>query len=180
MYHAWGGHDCVRVRGRSCRGVCVCVCVRVCACVCVCVCACVCACVAPCMRALSAQRPRAHSAHDMAHATRAYVDVGGGVGVDVGGAVGVAVGAGLGVDVGAAVGDSVGAGVGVEVGAGVGLHAQTACSVMPVTCAHHTASCSAYGRQSRRDCGPVSAQLQHTPGVGVNSSVLSVPCVGRP
>jgi hypothetical protein len=168
------------------------------------VCVCVCVCVAPCRRALSAKGPRAHSAHDMAHATRAYVrvgggvgvDVGGGVGVDVGGGVGFAVGAALAADVGAAVGDSVGAGVGmgvgagvgvdvgtslgVEVGAGVGLHAQTACSMMPVTCAHHAASCSADGRQSRRDCGPVSAQFQHAPGVRVISSVLSVSCVGRP
>ncbi len=42
--------------------------------------------------------------------TRAYVDVGAGVGVSVGEGVGV----------------DVGAGVGVDVGAGVGLHAQTA------------------------------------------------------
>ena len=54
--------------------------------------------------------------------TRAYVDVGAGVGVSVGEGVGVDVGAGVGVDVGA--------GVGVDVGAGVGLHAQTACSMM--------------------------------------------------
>ena len=46
--------------------------------------------------------------------TRAYVDVGAGVGVSVG--------EGVGVDVGAGVGVSVGAGVGVDVGAGVGLH----------------------------------------------------------
>ena len=44
--------------------------------------------------------------------TRAYVDVGAGVGVSVGEGVGV----------------DVGAGVGVDVGAGVGLHAQTAWS----------------------------------------------------
>ena len=50
--------------------------------------------------------------------TRAYVDVGAGVGVSVGD--------GVGVDVGAGVGVSVGAGVGVDVGAGVGLHAQAA------------------------------------------------------
>ena len=105
----------------------------------------------------------------MAHATRAYVDVGGGVGV--------AVGAGLGVEVGAAVGDSVGAGVGMEVGVGVGLHAQTACSVMPVTCAHHAASCSADGRQSRRDCGPVSALLQHAPRR--RREQLSAQCIMR-
>ena len=58
--------------------------------------------------------------------TRAYVDVGAGVGVSVG--------EGVGVDVGAGVGVSVGAGVGVDVGAGVGLHAQTACSMLPLTC----------------------------------------------
>ena len=45
--------------------------------------------------------------------TRAYVDVGEGVGVDVGAGVGV----------------NVGAGVGVSVGEGVGLHAQTAFSI---------------------------------------------------
>ena len=49
--------------------------------------------------------------------TRAYVDVG------------AVVGEGEGVDVGA----GVGAGVGVDVGAGVGLHAQKACSMLPVT-----------------------------------------------
>ena len=59
--------------------------------------------------------------------TRAYVDVGAGVGVSVG--------EGVGVDVGAGVGVSVGAGVGVDVGAGVGLHAQTACSMLALTCA---------------------------------------------
>ena len=53
--------------------------------------------------------------------TRAYVDVGAGVGVDVGAGVGVEVGAGVGVDVGAGVGVDVGAGVGVDVGAGVGV-----------------------------------------------------------
>ena len=47
--------------------------------------------------------------------TRAYVDVGAGVGVSVG--------EGVGVDVGAGVGVSVGAGVGADVGAGVGLRA---------------------------------------------------------
>ena len=45
--------------------------------------------------------------------TRAYVDVGEGVGVDVGAGVGVNVGAG------------------VSVGEGVGLHAQTAFSIRP-------------------------------------------------
>ena len=58
--------------------------------------------------------------------TRAYVDVGAGVGVSVGEGVGVDVGAGVGVSVGEGVGVDVGAGVGVDVGAGVGLHAQTA------------------------------------------------------
>jgi hypothetical protein len=56
--------------------------------------------------------------------TRAYVDVGAGVGVDVGAGVevvGVRVGAGVGVELGAGVGVEVGAGVGVEVGAGVGV-----------------------------------------------------------
>jgi len=52
--------------------------------------------------------------------TRAYVDVGAGVGVSVG--------EGVGVDVGAGVGVSVGAGVGADVGAGVGLHG--ACSLV--------------------------------------------------
>jgi hypothetical protein len=47
--------------------------------------------------------------------TRAYVDVGAGVGVSVG--------EGVGVDVGEGVGDGVGAGVGDGVGEGVGLHA---------------------------------------------------------
>ena len=54
--------------------------------------------------------------------TRAYVDVGAGVGVSVG--------EGVGVDVGAGVGVSVGAGVGADVGAGVGLHG--ACSLVHV------------------------------------------------
>ena len=61
--------------------------------------------------------------------TRAYVDVGAGVGVSVGDGVGVDVGAGVGVDVGAGVGDGVGDGV----GAGVGLNANnTACSMLPL------------------------------------------------
>ena len=57
--------------------------------------------------------------------TRAYVDVGAGVGDSVG--------AGLGDSVGAGLGDSVGAGEGADVGAGVGLHAPTARSVLPLT-----------------------------------------------
>ena len=57
--------------------------------------------------------------------TRAYVDVGAGVGVSVG--------EGVGVDVGAGVGIEVGAGVGLSVGAGVGLHAHTAWSMLPLT-----------------------------------------------
>ncbi len=57
--------------------------------------------------------------------TRAYVDVGAGVGDSVG--------AGLGDSVGAGEGDSVGAGEGADVGAGVGLHAPTARSVLPLT-----------------------------------------------
>ncbi len=64
--------------------------------------------------------------------TRAYIDVGAGVGVDVGVGVGVSVGEGVGVDVGAGVGVDVGAGVGVSVGAGVGLHAQTAWFMLPL------------------------------------------------
>ncbi len=57
--------------------------------------------------------------------TRAYVDVGAGVGDSVGAGVGDSVGAGE--------GDSVGAGVGADVGAGVGLQAPTARSVLPLT-----------------------------------------------
>ena len=87
--------------------------------------------------------------------TRAYVDVGAGVGVSVGEGVGV----------------DVGAGVGVDVGAGVGLHAQTACSMLPLTCAHHSASRSADRPQSARGCAPVSVPSQRGPGAGVNSSV---------
>ena len=77
--------------------------------------------------------------------TRAYVDVGAGVGVSVGEGVGVDVGAGVGVSVGEGVGVDVGAGVGVDVGAGVGdgvgdgvgagvgLNANnTACSMLPL------------------------------------------------
>ncbi len=48
--------------------------------------------------------------------TRAYVDVGAGVGMSVGEGVGV----------------DVGAGVGVGVGAGVGLQSQTPCSMLPL------------------------------------------------
>ena len=65
--------------------------------------------------------------------TRAYVNVGAGVGVSVGDGVGVDVGAGVGVSVGDGVGVDVGAGVGVSVGASVGLHAQGACSMLPLT-----------------------------------------------
>ena len=69
--------------------------------------------------------------------TRAYVDVGAGVGVSVGEGVGVDVGAGVGVSVGEGVGVDVGAGVGEGVGdgvgAGVGLNANnTACSMLPL------------------------------------------------
>ena len=52
--------------------------------------------------------------------------------MDVGAGVGVSVGEGVGVDVGSGVGVDVGAGVGVDVGKGVGLHAQTACSMLPL------------------------------------------------
>ena len=76
--------------------------------------------------------------------TRAYVDVGAGVGVSVG--------EGVGVDVGAGVGVSGGAGVGVDVGAGVGLHAQTACSMVPLTCAPPF-------RQSQRTSASVPARM---------------------
>jgi hypothetical protein len=63
--------------------------------------------------------------------TRAYVDVGAGVGVSVGDGVGVDVGAGVGVGVG--VGAGVGEGVGAGVGSGVGLNANnTACSMLPL------------------------------------------------
>jgi hypothetical protein len=54
--------------------------------------------------------------------TRAYVDVGAGVGVSVG--------EGVGVDVGAGVGDGV--------GVGVGLHAQAPCSMLPLLHVRHT------------------------------------------
>ena len=78
--------------------------------------------------------------------TRAYVDVGAGVGVDVGAGVGVDVGAGVGVDVGA--------GVGVDVGPGVGLHAQTACSMLPLNV--------------RPTIPPVAAHIGLSPGAGVH------------
>ena len=55
-----------------------------------------------------------------------------------------------------------GIGVGVSVGAGVGLHAHTACSMLPLTCAHQSASRSADRPQSRCACGPVS-QSQRGP-----------------
>ena len=94
--------------------------------------------------------------------TRAYVDVGAGVGVSVGEGVGV----------------DVGAGVGVDVGAGVGLHAQTACSMMwPLTCAHYASSRSADRPQSRRGTvRPVPARSRRGPGADVKQ--LSVLCVG--
>jgi hypothetical protein len=63
--------------------------------------------------------PWAQSVHIWRMQTSAYVDVGAGVGVSVGEGVGL----------------DVGAGVGVSVGAGVGLHAQTACSMLPLPCA---------------------------------------------
>ena len=103
--------------------------------------------------------------------TRAYVDVGAGVGVSVGD--------GVGVDVGAGVGVSVGEGVGVDVGAGVGLHAQPACSMLPLNV--------------RPTIPLVAAQVGLTPGADVDqcrrspsavpaqmwtSSVTS--CVGGP
>ena len=69
-----------------------------------------------------------------------------------------------------------GAGVGVGVGAGVGLHAQTACSMLPLTCADHSASRSADRPQSRRGCGPVSAHCQRGLSADVNSSVTL--CLG--
>ena len=73
----------------------------------------VCVCVGACVRhhaclRMRAREPTAGMLWRMQ--TRAYVDVGAGVGVSVGEGVGV----------------DVGAGVGVSVGAGVGLHAKTA------------------------------------------------------
>ena len=103
----------------------------------------VCVCVGTCVRhyaclCMPARGPTACMIWRMQ--TRAYVDVGAGVGVsvgegvgvDVGAGVGVSVGEGVGVDVGAGVGVDVGAGVGVDVGAGVGLHAHAACSMLPL------------------------------------------------
>jgi hypothetical protein len=91
--------------------------------------------------------------------TRAYVDVGAGVGVSVGD--------GVGVDVGAGVGVSVGAGVGVDVGAGVGLHgAYSVCYVaapraptIPPVAAHIGLSPGAHVHQYRRSPSPVPAQM---------------------
>ena len=88
--------------------------------------------------------------------TRAYVDVGAGVGVSVGEGVGV----------------DVGAGVGVSVGAGVGLHAQTPCSMLPLhvrptirlVAAQIGLSPGADVHQCRRSPSAV-------PGADVNSSV---------
>ena len=78
--------------------------------------------------------------------TRAYVDVGAGVGVSVGD--------GVGVDVAAGVGVSVGAGVGVDVGAGVGLHgAYSVCHV-----AAHV----------RPTIPPVAAHIGLSPGADVD------------
>ena len=83
--------------------------------------------------------------------TRAYVDVGAGVGVSVGDGVGVDVGAGVGVDVGAGVGEGVGDGV----GSGVGLNANTtACSMLPLNV--------------RPTIPPVAAQIGLSPGADVD------------
>jgi hypothetical protein len=81
--------------------------------------------------------------------TRAYVDVGAGVGVSVGD--------GVGVDVGAGVGVSVGAGVGADVGAGVGLHAHAAWSMLPLPCAPPF-------RQSQRTSASVPARMSTSIG----------------
>ena len=96
--------------------------------------------------------------------TRAYVDVGAGVGVSVG--------EGVGVDVGAGVGVSVGAGVGVDVGAGVGLHGATSLfyvaahvrPTIPPVAAHIGLSPGADVDQYRRSPSAV-------PGADVNSSL---------
>ena len=75
--------------------------------------------------------------------TRAYVDVGAGVGVSVGDGVGVDVGAG------------VGEGVGDGVGSGVGLNANTtACSMLPLNV--------------RPTIPPVAAQIGLSPGADVD------------
>jgi hypothetical protein len=92
--------------------------------------------------------------------TRAYVDVGAGVGVSVG--------EGVGVDVGAGVGVSVGAGVGVDVGTGVGLHgaysvlhvaAPHAPTIPPVAAHIGLISPGAHVHQCRRSPSPVPAQM---------------------
>ena len=91
--------------------------------------------------------------------TRAYVDVGAGVGVSVG--------EGVGVDVGAGVGVSVGAGVGVDVGAGVGLHGansvvlccRSRAPTIPLVAAHIGLSPGADVDQYRRSPSPVPAQM---------------------
>ena len=70
--------------------------------------------------------------------TRAYVDVGAGVGVSVGEGVGV----------------DVGTGVGVSVGAGVGLHAQTPCCMLPL--------------RVRPTIALVAAQIGLSPGADVD------------
>ena len=109
--------------------------------------------------------------------TRAYIDVGAGVGVDVGAGVGVSVGEGVGVDVGAGVGVDVGAGVGVSVGAGVGLHAQTAWLMLPLNVRPpFRYSRSAHRPQSRRRCGPASAQPQRGPPAQMSASSVTL-CV---
>jgi hypothetical protein len=75
-------------------------------------------------------------------------------GSTVGETDGLAVGAGVGVGVGEGVGVDVGAGVGVSVGAGVGLHAQTACSMLPL--------------HVRPTIPPVPAQIGLSPGADVD------------
>ena len=97
--------------------------------------------------------------------TRAYIDVGAGVGVDVGAEVGVSVGEGVGVDVGAGVGVDVGAGVGVSVGAGVGLHAQTAWFMLPL--------------HVRPPFPPVAAHIGLSPGADVDQYRRSPSAVPR-
>ena len=75
------------------------------------------------------------------------------------------------------VGAKLGMGDGLqELGTGVGLHAQKACSMLPLTCAHHSASRSADRPQSRRGCGPVSAQPQRGPPAQMSSSSVTL-CV---
>ena len=109
----------------------------------------VCLCVGACVRHLACMRMRARQPTAgviLRMQTRAYVDVGAGVGVSVG--------EGVGVDVGAGVGVSVGAGVGVDVGAGVGLHAQTACSMVPLNV--------------RPTIPPVAAHIGLSPGADVD------------